>query len=82
MDGWLKCRSLKRKTHDNPSESSVVENSASADEVPSLKKSSKYCPSYLQMGFSVLNKDGEDRPQCSLLRSVIEYEAVDVETSS
>jgi hypothetical protein len=47
MDRCLKCGSLKRKTHDNPIESSVVENSASADEVPSLKKSRKYCPSYL-----------------------------------
>jgi hypothetical protein len=59
MDRWLKCGSLKRKTHDNPSGSIVVENSASADEVPSFKKLRKYCPSYLQMGFSVLNKDGE-----------------------
>jgi hypothetical protein len=39
------CGSLKRKTHDNPSGSGVVEYSASADEVPSLKKSHKYCPS-------------------------------------
>jgi hypothetical protein len=30
MDRWLKCGSLKLKTHDNPSGSSVVENSASA----------------------------------------------------
>jgi hypothetical protein len=29
MDRWLKCGSLKRKTHNNPSGSSVVENSNS-----------------------------------------------------
>ena len=47
MDLWLKCGSLKCKTDDNVSAFSVVENSTSADKVPSLKKSHKYCPSYL-----------------------------------
>jgi hypothetical protein len=37
MHRWLKHGPLKRKTHDNPSGSSVVENNASADKVPSLK---------------------------------------------
>jgi hypothetical protein len=67
---------LKRKTDDNPSGSSVVRNGSSADKVPSLIKSRKYFPSYLQMGFSVLNKDGEDRPQCVLCGEVLSDESM------
>jgi hypothetical protein len=82
MERWLKYGSLKRKTDDNRSGSSVVKNGTSADKVPSLKKSRKYCPSYFKMGFSVLNKDSEDRPQCVFCGEVLsnEYETVEVET--
>jgi hypothetical protein len=76
MDRWLKCGSLKRKTDDNPSRFSVDENFTSEDKVHSLKKSRKYCPSYLQMGLSVLNKDSEARPQCVLCPEVLVNESM------
>lgn len=76
MDRWLKSGSLKRKTDDTSSGSSVVEKISNAENVPSKKKSRQYCDSYLQMGFSVLNKDGEDRPQCVLCCEVLSNECM------
>ena len=64
LDRWLKCGSLKRKTDNNPSASSVIEISADADKFLSIKKLYKYYPSYLQMGFSILNKDGITLDEC------------------
>ena len=60
---------MKRKTVDNPSASSIIEDSTSADKVPSLKKKKKkkgkfYCPFYLEMGFCILNKDGITLGEC------------------
>ena len=71
MDRWLKSGSLKCKTNNTLSGSSVVENISNADKFPSHKKSHKYCDSYWQMGSSILNKDGEDRSQCCLCFNVM-----------
>ena len=64
MDQWLKCGSLNCKTGGNLNAYNIVENSISADNVPSHKKSQKYCPSYLQMGLSILNKNGIALGEC------------------